>query len=29
MDKELKILNRRAREAGDMLAEMCGALGIE
>jgi len=29
MEKELRILNRRAKDAGDMLAEMCGALGIE
>lgn len=29
MEKELKILNRRARDAGDMLAEMCGVMGIE
>jgi hypothetical protein len=29
MEKELKILNRRAKDAGDMLAEMCGVIGIE
>jgi hypothetical protein len=29
MEKELRILNRRAKDEGDMLAEMCGALGIE
>jgi hypothetical protein len=29
MEKELKILNRRAKDADDMLAEMCGVLGID
>ncbi|MDO9529139.1 MAG: hypothetical protein Q7J27_08265 [Syntrophales bacterium] len=29
MEKELKVLNRRAGEANDMLAEMCGILGID
>ena len=29
MEKELNILNRRAQDAGDMLAEMCGTLGID
>ena len=29
MEKELKILNRRAKDADDMLAEMCGVMGIE
>lgn len=29
MERELKILNYRARDAGDMLAEMCGTLGID
>ncbi len=29
MERELKILNCRARDAGDMLAEMCGTLGID
>jgi hypothetical protein len=29
MEKELRVLNRRAGEANDMLAEMCGILGID
>ncbi|MBE9545966.1 MAG: hypothetical protein IMF10_00550 [Proteobacteria bacterium] len=29
MEKELKILNRRAKDADDMLAEMCGTIGID
>lgn len=29
MEKELHILNRRAKDANDMLAEMCGTLGID
>ena len=29
MEKELKTLNRRAKDADDMLAEMCGVLGID
>lgn len=29
MERELKILGRRAEDAGDMLAEMCGTLGID
>lgn len=29
MEKELQILNRRAKDACDMLAEMCGTLGID
>jgi hypothetical protein len=29
MEKELRILNRRAKDADDMLAEMCGVLGID
>jgi len=29
MEKELNILNRRAQDASDMLAEMCGTLGID
>jgi len=29
MEKELQILNRRAKDACDMLAEMCGSLGID
>ena len=29
MEKELKILNRRAKDADDMLAEMWGVMGIE
>lgn len=29
MEKELRILNRRARDEGDMLAEMCGVIGID
>ena len=28
MQKELEVLNKRAQEANDMLAEMCGILGI-
>jgi len=29
MERELKILNRRAADAGDMLAEMCGTIGVD
>ena len=29
MERELKMLNRRAEDAGDMLAEMCGTIGID
>lgn len=29
MEKELAVLNKRARDSGDMLAEMCGTLGID
>jgi len=29
MEKELQILNRRAQDSCDMLAEMCGMLGID
>ncbi|MCD6152642.1 MAG: hypothetical protein J7J07_01870 [Syntrophobacterales bacterium] len=29
MGEELNILNRRAEDAGDMLAEMCGTIGID
>jgi hypothetical protein len=29
MEKELRILDRRANDACDMLAEMCGMLGID
>ena len=29
MEKELQVLDRRARDACDMLAEMCGMLGID
>ena len=29
MEKELAVLNKRANESGDMLAEMCGTLGID
>ncbi len=29
MEKELRILDRRAGDASDMLAEMCGMLGID
>jgi hypothetical protein len=29
MEKELKILDRRASDACDMLAEMCGMLGVD
>ncbi|HNT56951.1 MAG TPA: hypothetical protein PKL99_03630 [Syntrophales bacterium] len=29
MERELKIMSRRAEDAGDMLAEMCGTLGID
>ncbi len=28
MQKELEVLNKRAQDANDMLAEMCGILGI-
>jgi len=29
MEKELTILNERARNSGDMLATLCGSLGID
>jgi hypothetical protein len=29
MEKELHILNKRAKDSSDMLAEMCGTLGID
>jgi len=29
MEKELAVLNKRAKDSGDMLAEMCGTLGID
>lgn len=29
MEKELQALDRRANDAGDMLAEMCGMLGVD
>ncbi|HET58211.1 MAG TPA: hypothetical protein ENN35_07210 [Deltaproteobacteria bacterium] len=29
LQKELTMLNRRAEDQGDMLAEMCGTLGID
>lgn len=29
MEKELKMLHKRAEDSGDMLAEMCGTLGID
>ncbi|MBN1865178.1 MAG: hypothetical protein JW808_09785 [Victivallales bacterium] len=29
MERELKVLNRRAQDAGDMLAEMAGTIGID
>lgn len=29
MEKELKVLNRRAEDTGDMLAEMFGMLGVD
>lgn len=29
MERELRILNRRAKDAGDMFAEMCGVIGID
>jgi len=29
MESELRILNQRAEDAGDMLAEMCGTIGID
>ncbi|MBN2282377.1 MAG: hypothetical protein JXO48_00640 [Deltaproteobacteria bacterium] len=29
MQKELEVMNRRARDSGDMLAELCGTLGID
>jgi len=28
MERELRILNQRAKDSDDMFAEMCGALGI-
>ena len=29
MERELKILNKRAKECDDMFAEMCGSIGID
>ncbi|MBN2687067.1 MAG: hypothetical protein JXR85_02715 [Deltaproteobacteria bacterium] len=29
MEKEFKMLHRRAEDSSDMLAEMCGILGID
>jgi hypothetical protein len=29
MEQELQLLNQRAGDACDMLAEMCGTLGID
>jgi len=29
MEKELQMLNKRAEDCTDMLAEMCGTLGID
>lgn len=29
MEKELRVLDRRANDACDMLAEMCGMMGID
>jgi hypothetical protein len=29
MERELHILNRRAKDASDMFAEMCGVIGID
>jgi hypothetical protein len=29
MEREFRILHQRAEDAGDMLAEMCGILGID
>lgn len=29
MEREFRVLHRRAEDAGDMLAEMCGILGID
>jgi hypothetical protein len=29
MEKELQVLDRRAKDACDMLAEMCGMLGVD
>jgi hypothetical protein len=29
MEKELRILNKRAKDCHDMLAEMCGSIGID
>ncbi len=29
MEREIKVLNRRAQDAGDMLAEMAGTIGID
>jgi hypothetical protein len=29
MEREMKVLNRRAQDTGDMLAEMAGTIGID
>jgi hypothetical protein len=29
MEKELRILNKRAKDSSDMFAEMCGTIGID
>lgn len=29
MERELRILNRRAKDSSDMFAEMCGTIGID
>lgn len=29
MERELRVLNKRAKDSGDMFAEMCGTIGID
>ena len=29
MEKELRVLNKRAKDSSDMFAEMCGTIGID
>jgi hypothetical protein len=29
MEKELRVLNQRAKDSSDMFAEMCGTIGID
>jgi len=29
MERELRVLHRRAKDSGDMFAEMCGTIGID